>query len=221
MVVQMSDAPERLPGCSDLCLFTPVIRPHVMRRELLLLHDPESHERYGRELASDLGAVELLRTGLLTLDRRRLEVNVAGREVSLTATETKILFCLADQIGHLVPYKTLVRDVWGYAAAAGDRCDSLITTSLNRLRWKLGHSEAAGLIETHIGVGLKLRAYPVGEARPFASMVNSAQSGGWSSVRPSCSECGTTQRQHRGYGVCSARACREAYKRRQAVEGNS
>ena len=93
-----------------------------------------------------------LQIGDLRLDTEghRLEVN--GREVSLTATEFRLLRLLMERVGRVQTRGQLLSDVWGYA----DDIDSrTVDTHVRRLRRKLG--KEADRIETVIGVGYRLR----------------------------------------------------------------
>lgn len=93
-----------------------------------------------------------LALGPLRLDVEAHRVFVDGDEVTLTATEFRLLHNLMQRRGRVQSRARLLRDVWGYADDADSRT---VDTHVRRLRRKL---ETAGdLIETVIGVGYRLR----------------------------------------------------------------
>ncbi len=51
--------------------------------------------------------------GKLVIDMARHKVSVEGKTVTLTPTEFRLLSCLALHIGHVVPHRTLLVEVWG------------------------------------------------------------------------------------------------------------
>lgn len=159
-----SEIVEGGPGCSRACLWIRVIRPGLLRPQELLIHDPESHEMYGRLLAGDIAARMVLETGLLTIDREARMASVDGANVALTAIEWRLLLHLADRLGRFSPYRTIIGEVWGkeYIKTGGMHAAS---AHLSRLRGKLG-PRACGLIETRKDFGLRLREWPIGEEAP-------------------------------------------------------
>lgn len=157
--------PTRLPGCSERCHTVRVIQAGTFGRRDLTVHDPEDHELYGRQMAGDHGAFAILETGTLAIDRHRCLVLISGQPVPLSATEFKIVLALGDRFDRVVPYEHLVARVWG-AEFVSTLCHTLVATNLNRIRAKLGPT-AAGLIETRINIGLRLRSHPVGQPCPY------------------------------------------------------
>lgn len=51
--------------------------------------------------------------GKLVIDMARHKARVDGKMVSLTPTEFRLLSCLALHVGHIVPHRTLLTEVWG------------------------------------------------------------------------------------------------------------
>lgn len=86
----------------------------------------------------------------LLVDAFRLEV--AGREMSLTATEFKLLQRLMERANRVQTRESLLTDVWGYSAGVDSRT---VDTHVRRLRHKLGPE--ADRLETIIGVGYRFR----------------------------------------------------------------
>jgi two-component system phosphate regulon response regulator PhoB len=96
---------------------------------------------------------EMLTLGKLRLDAEGHRLEVDGEEVSLTATEFRLLKLLMERAERVQTRGQLLSDVWGYAEDIDSRT---VDTHVRRLRRKLG--AAAEQIETVIGVGYRLRA---------------------------------------------------------------
>jgi len=75
-----------------------------------------------------------------------------GAEISLTATEFRLLKTLLERAGRVQTRGQLLADVWLYADDVDSRT---VDTHVRRLRRKLGPE--AERIETVIGVGYRLR----------------------------------------------------------------
>ena len=74
--------------------------------------------------------------GALHLDTWRQEATLGGRTLALTPTEFRVLLCLAERAGAMIPYADLVRCAQGYDAdelEAGE----LIKPHIHHLRQKL------------------------------------------------------------------------------------
>jgi two-component system phosphate regulon response regulator PhoB len=78
---------------------------------------------------------------------------VRGKEISLTATEFRLLQVLLERRGRVQTRASLLADVWGYAEDVDSRT---VDTHIRRLRRKLGAE--ADRIETVIGVGYRLKS---------------------------------------------------------------
>ncbi len=96
---------------------------------------------------------DLVEVGPLRLDRGAHRLEVDGQEVTLTATEFRLLQLLMERVGRVQTRGQLLSDVWGYAEDIDSRT---VDTHIRRLRRKLG--DEAERIETVIGVGYRLRA---------------------------------------------------------------
>jgi two-component system phosphate regulon response regulator PhoB len=95
---------------------------------------------------------EDLRIGDLLVQRAEHRAFVKGRELSLTATEFKLLAYLAATRGRVQTRDHLLDVVWGDSTYVTRRT---VDTHLKRLREKLG--SARGYIETIRGVGYRFR----------------------------------------------------------------
>ena len=94
----------------------------------------------------------LLRAGNLLVDTAAHRVTVDGVEVSLTATEFKLLRELLRHKGVALSRDRLLESVWDYAF---DGYARTVDTHMRRLRQKLGG--AADAIETLRGVGYRYK----------------------------------------------------------------
>jgi two-component system phosphate regulon response regulator PhoB len=94
-----------------------------------------------------------LTAGPLVIDRSAHRVVMDGKEVSLTATEYKLLLTLAERRGRVQTRPQLLQLVW---EAQPDIQTRTVDMHIQRLRTKLG--EAGRLIETVRGFGYRFRA---------------------------------------------------------------
>jgi two-component system, OmpR family, phosphate regulon response regulator PhoB len=93
-----------------------------------------------------------IQAGPMLIDIDAHTVTVNGHELTLTATEFKLLVTLAERRGRVQSRDHLLASVWGYEYGGYGRT---VDTHVRRLREKLG--EAAGLVETVRGVGYRFR----------------------------------------------------------------
>ncbi len=118
-------------------------REVVLRAKAVLRRAPLAEEK-----DSGTGRLEI---GSLILDPEAHRCAVDGEEISLTATEFRLLHVLIERAGRVQTRGRLLSDVWGYV----DDIDSrTVDTHIRRLRRKLGPE--AERIETVIGVGYRL-----------------------------------------------------------------
>ena len=98
--------------------------------------------------------------GALAIHYESRRVTVAGRKITLTATEYELLRVLSLNAGRVVTYETLLRQVWG-GRDAGDM--DLIRNFVKKLRAKLGEDAANPTWIFNVrGVGYRM-APPDGE----------------------------------------------------------
>jgi len=93
-----------------------------------------------------------LESGGIRLDPSAHRVQVRGTDVTLTATEFRLLRVLMERQGRVQTRSRLLTDVWGYSEDVDSRT---VDTHVRRLRRKLGAE--ADRVETVIGVGYRLR----------------------------------------------------------------
>jgi two-component system, OmpR family, response regulator len=104
----------------------------------------------------------MLRSGDLVLDQSRWTVHRAGKPVSLSPTEFRLLACLMRHQGRVLTRTELLQAVWGQGYAGQSR---VLETYVSYLRRKLNRL-GPPLIHTRRGVGYMLRCVSPG-GRPL------------------------------------------------------
>ena len=101
---------------------------------------------------------EILEVVGLTIDGQSRRVHREGSEVTLTATEFDLLYCLASHPQTVFSREQLMAQVWGYEAAL-DAGTSTVTVHVRRLREKIEDDPSDPLIIITIwGVGYRFEA---------------------------------------------------------------
>src|ERR1700675_91859 len=95
-------------------------------------------------------STKLLKIGDLELDRTRCQVRLGGHEVSLTATEFRLLEFLMSRPGVVFSREQLLDAVWGHDRAVTDRT---VDVYILRLRQKIEADEASPFIRSVRGFG--------------------------------------------------------------------
>ena len=103
--------------------------------------------------APSVGSSSLLIAGPLTIDEQAHAVSVNGEDVTLTATEFKLLTTLVSRRGRVQSRARLLQDVWQANPTIQSRTGDM---HVQRLRAKLG--DAAPFIETVRGSGYRFRS---------------------------------------------------------------
>jgi len=124
-----------------------VTKPFSPRELVIRIRKQLARVRAGDEPGSHL------RVGDIQIDVPRHVVLVGTREITLTATEFRLLEILARRRGRVQSRDRLLQDVWGYENPIDSRT---VDTHMRRLREKLG--TAAQLLETVRGVGYRFAA---------------------------------------------------------------
>ncbi len=94
----------------------------------------------------------------LVIDGRSRQVHRQGIEISVTATEFDLLFCLASHAHTAFSREQLLAQVWGYQAAL-DAGTSTVTVHIRRLREKIEEDASRPeIIVTVWGVGYRFEA---------------------------------------------------------------
>src|SRR6202050_1249955 len=100
-------------------------------------------------------ATKVMRAGDLELDRARCNVTLSGREVTLTATEFRLLEFLMSRPGVVFSREQLLDAVWGHDRAVTDRT---VDVYILRLRQKIEADEANSFIRSVRGFGYSFNA---------------------------------------------------------------
>ena len=93
---------------------------------------------------------KVLRSGDLELDRGRCQVRLAGHEVTLTATEFRLLEFLMSRPGVVFSREQLLDAVWGHDRAVTDRT---VDVYILRLRQKIEFEGGPAFIRSVRGFG--------------------------------------------------------------------
>jgi DNA-binding response OmpR family regulator len=96
--------------------------------------------------------------GEMTIDYAQHLVSIAGREVTLTPIEYRLLAYLAQNAGRIVTQELLLSHVWG-SEYAGE--SHMLQVNINRLRRKIESDPASPrYIRTKVGIGYLLALQP-------------------------------------------------------------
>ena len=95
-------------------------------------------------------ATKILRSGELELDRARCRVHLNGAEITLTATEFRLLEFLMSRPGVVFSREQLLDAVWGHDRAVTDRT---VDVYILRLRQKIEAAEESTFIRSVRGFG--------------------------------------------------------------------
>jgi DNA-binding response OmpR family regulator len=93
---------------------------------------------------------KVMRAGDLELDRARCNVSLAGQEVTLTATEFRLLEYLMSRPGVVFSREQLLDAVWGHDRAVTDRT---VDVYILRLRQKIEIAGGTSFIRSVRGFG--------------------------------------------------------------------
>ena len=95
--------------------------------------------------------------GWLTIDLEAATVSCSGQPVHLTATEYRLLRLLAMNVGKVLTYSSIIREIWG-----GNVETDIVSLRVHMatLRKKLGDiGKNEPLIQTHVGIGYRMNRY--------------------------------------------------------------
>jgi two-component system KDP operon response regulator KdpE len=97
----------------------------------------------------------VFRSGLLQVDLANRLVQVAGKQVKLTATEYDLLRLLVQHAGKVLTHQQILRDIWG---GTGSEEMQYLRVYVSQLRHKIEENPARPrLLLTETGVGYRLR----------------------------------------------------------------
>jgi two-component system KDP operon response regulator KdpE len=115
------------------------------------------------ELPPPVQALPDFEAGDLAIHFQNQEVTLAGKPVSLTPVEYKLLYHLVRNAGHLLPHEALLDRVWGSDYEANPE---YLKVFISRLRAKLRRDGGPEYIETERGRGYRfVRPLSLSEGR--------------------------------------------------------
>ena len=118
--------------------------------------DAELTARVRAALRRSAGAAPFV-LGALAIDYERRRVTVAGRAVHLTPHEYEMLRILSLAPGRVVPFASLLRQLWGNAEEGKERSVEPVRGVVKRLRRKLGEDAARPMyVLNERGVGYRM-----------------------------------------------------------------
>lgn len=109
--------------------------------------------RAGHEGAEAREGGAVLSNGALELDFAARVARAAGEELRLTPLEWRVLALLAKNVDRVLTHQYLLEHAWGTGQVGDLASLRVIMASLRR---KLERAGAAGLIQTHVGVGYRM-----------------------------------------------------------------
>jgi DNA-binding response OmpR family regulator len=118
-------------------------------------HYPEVVARLGALIRRSRGATVHgeIRVGALSVDRHARRAAIGGRALDLSAKEFALLAALAKDPSRVLTKTELLRDVWGYRAAARTRT---VDSHASRLRRKLAVHGGERWVVNVWGIGYRL-----------------------------------------------------------------
>jgi len=109
----------------------------------------------GRSRTNGEEGSAMLRCGDLYVDESLHEVTLAGRQVSLTPTEYRLLLCLLKNHGRPLSWESLLKEIWGSEDWEGGK--ELVKVNVRRLRKKVEPDPTCPrYVLTMWGVGYKM-----------------------------------------------------------------
>lgn len=109
--------------------------------------------RAGHEGAEAREGGAVLSNGALELDFAARVARAGGEELRLTPLEWRVLALLAKNVDRVLTHQYLLEHAWGTGQVGDLASLRVIMASLRR---KLERAGAAGLIQTHVGVGYRM-----------------------------------------------------------------
>jgi len=109
---------------------------------------------------------KILKSGELELDRTRCQVHLGGQEISLTATEFRLLEFLMSRPGVVFSREQLLDAVWGHDRAVTDRT---VDVYVLRLRQKIETAAGTDYIRSVRGFGYSFNSEAGVPAGPGAA----------------------------------------------------
>lgn len=131
---------------ADDYITKPVSLPKLMARIKLTLRKKPGESK------DDTASTDILRHGVLEINRSHYKVYISKKEVFFPKKEFEVLSYLVRNAGKVVTRETLLSQIWGSDVYVIDRT---VDVHIRKIREKLGSN--ADYIDTIKGVGYRLR----------------------------------------------------------------
>ncbi len=95
--------------------------------------------------------------GSLCIDLEAATVSCSDQPVHLTATEYRLLKLLALNVGKVLTYSTILREIWGGSVDTDIVSLRVHMATLRRKLGDIGNNEP--LIQTHVGIGYRMNRF--------------------------------------------------------------
>ena len=95
--------------------------------------------------------------GSLCMDLEAATVSCSDQPVHLTATEYRLLKLLALNVGKVLTYSTIIREIWGGSVETDIVSLRVHMATLRRKLGDIGNNEP--LIQTHVGIGYRMNRF--------------------------------------------------------------
>ena len=95
--------------------------------------------------------------GSLCIDLEAATVSCSDQPVHLTATEYRLLKLLALNVGKVLTYSTILREIWGGSVETDIVSLRVHMATLRRKLGDIGNNEP--LIQTHVGIGYRMNRF--------------------------------------------------------------
>ena len=95
--------------------------------------------------------------GSLCMDLEAATVSCSDQPVHLTATEYRLLKLLALNVGKVLTYSTIIREIWGGSVEPDIVSLRVHMATLRRKLGDIGNNEP--LIQTHVGIGYRMNRF--------------------------------------------------------------
>ncbi len=103
---------------------------------------------------SDLASSGKFTSGELTLDYDARRLTLGGSEIKLTQTEYNIIAFLAQHVGKVMTYSTIIKEIWGYSDSGSIK---KLQVNMANIRRKLGLMPGENkYISNELGVGYRM-----------------------------------------------------------------
>ena len=95
--------------------------------------------------------------GWLKIDLEAATVSCSDQPVHLTATEYRLLRLLAMNVGKVLTYSSIIREIWGDSVETDIVSLRVHMATLRKKLGDIGKNEP--LIQTHVGIGYRMNRY--------------------------------------------------------------